>query len=332
MIKDITKKFLENKNKYSKKMVSRDARDISMFEFKNDLNVASKQIMYDEIEFHNVFSTEFTNLNTKKKLESRDKLKNIVVKNGKIIEFNMIYCESGIFTMGSNDSNDNNPKRVVEIESPFWLGETEITQELYQLVMGYNPSRHQDAEAYSIRRPVERVTWYDAIMFCNKLSMLLGKSPYYTMRSIQYEEDTYKYSIKKASLKINEGANGFRLPLSKEWEYAAKASTNNKWSGTNDKSQLKDYAWLYDNSNLRGDRQTVPIAKKNPNEWGFYDMTGNVSEWCWDVPIINKSLRVHRGSSATADMKYSPITHESKASVDTRMNVIGFRVASSLSL
>ena len=124
------------------------------------------------------------------------------------ISFYMICCPSGIFTMGTDETEYNNPKRTEQIEHPFLLGETEVTQELYQAVMGYNPSSYDD----DAQKPVEMVTWFDAVMFCNKLSRMLGKTPYYLISNIKKLEEYYRHpkNIGFADVEINSNANGFR--------------------------------------------------------------------------------------------------------------------------
>ena len=323
MRKDITKKFLGKENRYLGKMLS---KDIVAFIARRKINIDVKQIGYDVIEFRNVFSIEFTNLNTKNILESGYMFKEVVRKNGKRKEFNMIYCDKGTFTMGSDNPKDNNPKKQVEIEKPFLLGETEVTQELYKFVMGYNPSEFQGKEDSS-KRPVEMVTWYDAIMFCNKLSELLGKNPYYEIKDVEYhDKQHWKNNIKKASVEINEGANGFRLPLLKEWEYAAKTDTNNRWAGTNDKSKLEEYAWFGESSH---NGSTHPVATKKPNEWGFYDMSGNVWEWCWDRHAL-LNIRFAHGGSWRCDVLNLHSTLRSYTTSDRHNDGLGFRVSATL--
>ena len=195
------------------------------------------------------------------------------------IKFKMIRCQRGMFMMGA-DTKDDNPKRPIAIERPFLLCETEVTQELFETIMGYNPSVFQGKEyPNSKQRPVEQVTWYDAVMFCNKLSLKLGKKLYYNVSNEQYFDENQKTNIKEAIVTINPKANGFRLPYEKEWEYAAKAGTDNQWAGTNDINKVKDVAWFEDNSN----KQTQPVKSKLPNRWGIYDMGGNVKEICADL-------------------------------------------------
>ena len=320
MRKDITKKLLMREDRYLDKMLS---KAIVSFIFRKKINIDAKQIGYEVIEFRNVFSTEFTNLDTNNSLYL--KIKEFVSRNGKRIGFDMIYCEKGTFTMGSDDPNDENPKRVVKIESSFLLGETEVTQELYELVMGYNPSEFK-GKYDSNKRPVEMVTWYDAIDFCNKLSELQDKNLYYEINNIEYHDDGK--SIKKARVKPNEGANGFRLPLSKEWEYAAKAGTNNIYAGTNDKSKLEEYAWFGENSN----KETHPVATKKPNEWNLYDMSGNVGEWCYDLFDKNSRYpqRILRGGCWILDDSFLRASKHTDDFPYLRHKVIGFRVSASL--
>ena len=176
----------------------------------------------------------------------------------------MIYCPKGTFTMGHIDQEDNQPRKK-KIDRPFLLGETEITQELYEKVMGENPSLSQNDS----QKPVEWVSWVDAILFCNELSRLQGLDECYT-ENPKSRDHGWDCDFSK---------NGYRLPEEKEWEYAAKAGTENKYAGTNQLADLSKYAWF------REDWQTGtthPVKTKKPNEWGFYDMSGNVREWCWD--------------------------------------------------
>jgi len=252
------------------------------------------------------------------------------------ITFKMIICPRGIFTMGSDIKRDNNPKRLVSIDRSFLLGETEVTQELFEKVMGYNPSEFQgDEYPNSNKRPVEQVTWYDAVMFCNKLSVRLGKKSYYNISNIVYEKhyETKEElpSIEKADVTINPHVNGFRLPFEKEWEYAAKAGTNNQWAGTNDPNKVGEVAWFLDNSKINGTLKTHPVKGKRPNEWGFYDMSGNVCEWCWDEHYESSSVhRAVRGGYWYDDASILRSAVRFTHSPDYRNRILGFRVSASL--
>ncbi len=188
------------------------------------------------------------------------------------LQFKMIRCPAGVI-VNENDSTGN-----IKIEKPFFLCESEVTQELYREVMGYNPSTYQGAKyPNSDRHPVERMTIYDALLFCNKLSLIFGLKPYYKLSNIK----KIKNRIDKAEYTINKDSNGFKLPCTSEWMYAAYAGTKNIWAGCNDKDRLEDYAWSVANSAIAGENQTHSVKMKKPNDWGFYDMTGNVSEFAF---------------------------------------------------
>jgi sulfatase modifying factor 1 len=248
------------------------------------------------------------------------------------IYFKMIRCPIGEFMMGSDNKDynrdDNNPKRPIVIDKPFLLGETEVTQELFQAIMGYNSSEFIGKyQSNSNQRPMENISWYDAVKFCNRLSTKLGKLPYYNISNERYEldfdADVNLPNIGSAKVTINPQANGFRLPLEKEWEYAANAGTSNQYAGSNDVNQV---AWFKDNS--KG--ETHPVKGKRPNEWGFYDMSGNVREWCYDKYESNSIYRVFRGGSWYDDDSALRSADRFNYLPSNRSYNVGFRVSASL--
>ena len=169
------------------------------------------------------------------------------------------YVEGGTFQMGSTSGDsDEKPVHTVRVSS-FYMCDHEVTQKEYRDVMGTNPSKFSGDNL-----PVERVSWYNAVEYCNKLSIKEGLTPYYTIN------DDYTT--------CNFNANGYRLPTEAEWEYAArggKKSNGYTYAGSN---SVGNVAWYYDNSGS----QTHNVKTKAPNELGLYDMSGNVWEWCWD--------------------------------------------------
>ncbi len=135
------------------------------------------------------------------------------------------------------------------ITKPFWLGKTVVTQSQWKAVMGNNPSHFKGDDL-----PVEQVSWHDAVAFCEKLNAMKRDTV----------PDGYHYT----------------LPTEAQWEYACRAGTTTRfyYGDDPDYGQLEKYAWDGYNSSDK----THPVGEKLPNEWGLYDMHGNVFEWCLD--------------------------------------------------
>jgi sulfatase modifying factor 1 len=235
--------------------------------------------------------------------------------------YNMIPCLSGSFMKGSNRENDDNPLEKMNIEKSFLLGETEITQELYKSVMCVeNPSFFKD----NPKNPVEQVSWYDALIFCNRLSDIFGIDRYYTIFKIGMSINILEENQNNYLVGMNEASKGFRLPTEWEWEYAAKAGTPLKYSGSNKSDEV---AWFGKNSKVNGKATTHPVKQKIANAWGFYDMSGNVFEWCENK--YNDTDPKHRatrgGDWERLDVSNLHIVSRFKEK-SARMNNIGFRV------
>lgn len=178
---------------------------------------------------------------------------------------------------------------------------TEVTQKLYKTIMGTNPSGFKGNY-----NPVENVSWYDAVEFCNALSKKIGYEPVYT--------------IDGSSVTWNKNANGFRLPTVEEWQYAARGGQNYYYSGSDN---LDSVGWYSRNS----EDTTHPVAQKNPNGYGLYDMSGNVWEWCWDSDGYYK--RYNCGGSWSYDDNYCKVDSRSSYNAGFRISSIGFRLVRS---
>ena len=199
--------------------------------------------------------------------------------------------------------------------------QTEVTQEIYEFVMGENPScfqgdEHPPAEGeLQEKRPVECVSFYEATCFCNKLSIMFGLAPVYSVGGITDVTKWYYICWGDPSyVKQNLNANGFRLPTIEEWNYAYSDSF---YAGS---SNIDETAWYKENSSDK----THEVGKKKANKYGLYDMCGNVTEWCWNSS--SNLPTAYRGGSYRNSAERSKGGNAASVDIYRDQNYLGFRI------
>ena len=176
------------------------------------------------------------------------------------------------------------------------VGVSEVTQELYNAIIGENLSRFTGDNL-----PVNSVSWYDAIVFCNKLCITLGLTPAYSVNGSTNPDD-WGYSMHSGAsitagiVEWNKDSDGFRLPTEEEWIYAAKGGRDGDFAGNDD---IESCGWYSKNSSW----EVHEVMEKEPNGYGLYDTCGNVWEWCWDSYTPKSKFKVLKGGCIYCDKK-----------------------------
>lgn len=250
-----------------------------------------------------------------------DGSKDVVAQLSDTVKMDMIWIEPGTFVMGSPSNElgrySDETQHTVTLTKGYWLGKYEVTQAQYQTVMGSNPSNFKGDNL-----PVEDVSWYDANNFCAKLT-----------------------AQEKAAGRLPEGYE-YTLPTEAQWEYACRAGTTTALNSGKNLTQeydncpnLGEVGWYTSNSGSK----THEVGQKKPNEWGLYDMHGNVWEWCKDwygsystgavtdpVGPSTGSRRVIRGGSWYFNANYCRSAYRYYDFPDNDYYDFGFRAVLSL--
>lgn len=229
------------------------------------------------------------------------------------VKFNMVKVEAGTFEMGkSADGNDETPVHTVTLTKDYYIGESEVTQALWKAVTGYSPTSGGDAwsSSYGLgdNYPAYFISYEDVQIFITRLNQMTNQQ--------------------------------FRMPTEAEWEYAAKGGKQSKGHTYSGSNTIDDVAWYSDNSGIK----THPVKTKSPNELGIYDMSGNVWEWCSDwygsysngaatdpTGPTSGSSRVYRGGGWYSNATNCRTAYHNGITPTSRYNIIGFRLALSLS-
>lgn len=249
---------------------------------------------------------------------------NIGMRTGEIraensVGITMVWLSADSFTMGSPLTEKgrfaNEGQVEVKLTEGFWLGQTEITQSQWTQVMGTSPWLGKSNEREGKNYAASFISWEDAISFIEKLNSKEHESG---LLPIDWE---------------------YSLPTEAQWEYACRGGKKTAFCFGEAPRELYAYGWSAENAFERGDAYSHEVAKKRPNEFGLYDMHGNVWEWCKDnfsdklpggtnlITANDKPLRVNRGGGWNFATNCCRSASRLSDAPDSRYNNLGFRIA-----
>ncbi|MBL8817932.1 MAG: SUMF1/EgtB/PvdO family nonheme iron enzyme [Planctomyces sp.] len=219
--------------------------------------------------------------------------------------------------------------KQLKVGGDFWVSDREVTRGQFETFMNdpkydsaQQPEGWMGAElkvSPTPDHPAQNVSWYDALMYCNWLSLREGLQPRY-VRTGRQELNDYQNTMHNEWRQIS-GASGYRLLTEAEWEYACRAGSATKFSTGDNETLLAGYGQMY------GTYTAEPCGAKLPNAWGLFDVHGNVQEWCWDLYAVGQSGRIRRGGSLGFDPHSCRSEARTTLPPSSRGSDCGFRLA-----